>query len=216
MGAAGEIIWRDGKRPLRKSYAANYKGKPLGNLWTDIPNVTSGAERTGYPTQKPLALLERIIAASSDPGDIVLDPFCGCATTCVAAEKLDRQWVGIDISEMAAKLVKSRLRDELGLFYRGAHRTDIPRRTDLPTDIRPPREHKHHLYGVQEGDCTGCRVHFPIRNLTIDHIHPRSKGGQDNLENLQLLCGACNSAKGDGTQAELVAHLIRTGVKEGA
>ena len=78
---------------MRKSYAANYKGKPLGNLWTDIPNVTSGAERTGYPTQKPLALLERIIAASSDPGDIVLDPFCGCATTFVAAVAIpDEVW----------------------------------------------------------------------------------------------------------------------------
>ena len=88
-------------------------------------------ERVGYPTQKPLALLNRIIQASSDPGDVVLDPFCGCATACIAAEKLHRQWVGVDISPKAADLVRQRMRDELGMFYAGTHRTDIPKRTDL-------------------------------------------------------------------------------------
>ena len=95
MDKAGYIIWREGKRPLRKAYAAEYKGKPIGSLWTDIP-IAAGKERTGYPTQKPLALLNRIIKASSNEGDIVLDPFCGCATTCVAAEQLRRQWIGIE------------------------------------------------------------------------------------------------------------------------
>ena len=89
MDNEGRIIWRRGKRPLRKSYADEYKGKPIGSLWTDIPNA-SGKEYTGWPTQKPLALLHRIIEASSEKGNIVLDPFCGCATACVAAEQLDR------------------------------------------------------------------------------------------------------------------------------
>ena len=111
MDARGEIIWREGKRPLRKSYAENYKGKPIGTLWTDI-EIASGNENIGYPTQKPVALLERVIAASSNPEDMVLDPFAGCATTCVAAERLGRQWVGIDIDEQAIKVSIDRLRQE--------------------------------------------------------------------------------------------------------
>ena len=75
------------------------------------------------------------------------------------------------------------------------------------------RTHRHTLYGVQEGVCAGCRVHFPFRNLTIDHVVPRAKGGQDNPENLQLLCGACNSKKGTGSQAELVAKLKQEGLR---
>ena len=67
-------------------------------------------ERVGYPTQKPLALLDRIIEASSNPGDIIFDPFCGCATACVAADRLERQWVGIDLSPLAAQLVETRMR----------------------------------------------------------------------------------------------------------
>ena len=86
------------------------KGNPLDTIWEDIPPLSSNArERTGYPTQKPLKLYERIIAASSNPGDWVLDPFCGCATTPVAAEMLGRQWVGIDIWDKAYQTVLERL-----------------------------------------------------------------------------------------------------------
>ena len=111
MDARGEIIWRTGKRPLRKSYLSEYRGKPLGSLWADIPNVTGGKERLGYPTQKPVALLERIIRASSNPGDVVLDPFCGCGTAIAAAHKLDRKWIGIDITHLSIALQKYRLGD---------------------------------------------------------------------------------------------------------
>ena len=83
------------------------------NVWNIPPINNVSKERTGYPTQKPLALLERILQASSNEGDVVLDPFCGCATTCVAAEKLSRQWIGIDISVKAYELVQTRLRDEV-------------------------------------------------------------------------------------------------------
>lgn len=89
-------------------------GVTCNDWWADIPSLNAIAkERTGYPTQKPLALLERIISASTNEGDVVLDPFCGCATTCVAAEKLDRQWIGIDISQKAYELVKMRLEKEV-------------------------------------------------------------------------------------------------------
>ena len=87
--------------------------RPYGDTWV-MPFIAGNSpERTGYPTQKPLALLERIIKASSNKGDIVLDPFCGCATTCVAAEKLNRQWLGIDVSHKAFDLVKKRLEKEV-------------------------------------------------------------------------------------------------------
>ncbi|MCY4236922.1 MAG: site-specific DNA-methyltransferase [Rhodospirillaceae bacterium] len=84
-------------RLRRKSFADELKGMPIQNIWDDIQQIGShSGERTGYRTQKPLALLDRVIRASSNEGDMVLDPFCGCATACVAAEKLNRQWVGID------------------------------------------------------------------------------------------------------------------------
>ena len=166
-------------------------------------------ERIGYPTQKPLALLERIIEASSNPGDVVLDPFCGCATACVAAENLDRQWVGIDLSERAADLVNLRLRELMGdLFHHGyvTTRTDIPRRTDIDAP-KNYRQNKHVLYGQQEGRCGGCRSHFEFRHFEVDHKVPRSKAGTDHIENLQLLCGHCNRLKGDRPQEYLVARL---------
>ena len=90
----------------------------------------NSSERIGYPTQKPLALLHKLIESSTNEGDMVLDPFSGCATACIAAEQLDRQWVGIDISPLAAELVKRRLRDQLRLFCDVVHRADVPRRTD--------------------------------------------------------------------------------------
>ena len=88
------------------------RGQLFSDIWTDIPPINSQAqERLGYPTQKPVALLERIVAASSNPGDVVLDPFCGCGTTVHAAEKLGRQWIGIDVTHLAIGLIEKRLRD---------------------------------------------------------------------------------------------------------
>ncbi len=100
---------------LTKRYLDEREGKPLDDVWTDIAPLNSQAqERLGYPTQKPLALLERIISASTNPGDVVLDPFCGCGTTIHAAQKLGRQWIGIDITYLAINLIKRRLKDAFG------------------------------------------------------------------------------------------------------
>ncbi len=100
------------KRPQLKRYLNEMEGGVMGTVWTDISPINSRAqERLGYPTQKPVALLERIINASSNPGDVVLDPFCGCGTTVHAAEKLKRQWIGIDVTHLAIGLIEKRLRD---------------------------------------------------------------------------------------------------------
>ena len=200
LDEAGMIYWspRTGN-PRLKRYLRPNDGQLPSNVWTDIPPLSRASkEKTDYPTQKPLALLRRIIEASSNERDMVLDPFCGCATACIAAEQLQRQWAGIDISPKAAELVKLRMEKELGLFYDGAHRTDILRRTDLG---KLPRynsaANKRQLYGEQEGHCAGCKTHFEARNLEVDHIIARGKGGTDHIENLQLLCGNCNRIKGD-------------------
>lgn len=96
--------------PELKRYLDEQPGVPLQDLWTDLDPINAkAAERLGYPTQKPQALLERIIASSSNPGDVVLDPFCGCGTTIAAAERLQRTWVGIDLTYLAVSLIKSRL-----------------------------------------------------------------------------------------------------------
>ena len=98
-----------------KRYLDEMPGTPARNIWTDIrPIQAQAAERLGYPTQKPEALLERIIQASSNEGDIVLDPFCGCGTTIAAAQKLKRRWIGIDITHLAITLMKKRLLDAFG------------------------------------------------------------------------------------------------------
>lgn len=115
--AAGLVIQpRPGAVPRLKRYLDEQRGKPLGDVWDDIPPINSqAAERLGYPTQKPVALLERIIQASSNPGDLILDPFCGCGTAIAAAEKLGRRWVGIDITHLAIALQKYRLKDNFKL-----------------------------------------------------------------------------------------------------
>jgi len=98
-------------RIRRKRFLDELKGKPVQSLWDDIePIGAQAAERLGYPTQKPLALLERIINASSNPGDLVLDPFCGCGTAVHAAQKLGRDWIGIDITHLAINLIEKRLK----------------------------------------------------------------------------------------------------------
>ena len=186
---------RPGAVPSYKRYLDEMGGNPVDTIWADIPPINPMAkERLGYPTQKPLALLNRIIQASSNENDIVLDPFCGCATACVAA-----------------KLVRQRIQAEGPLLYDLVHREDIPRRTDVGK-LPHYKTHKHTLFGQQEGLCNGCRIAFPFQNFTVDHVVPQSKGGTHHIDNLQLLCNACNSKKGSGTQTELIVKLQQEGI----
>ncbi len=205
----GRIVQiRPGNVPRYKRYLDEQKGRTLNNIWTDIPNLTAKSkERIGYPTQKPLALLERIIRASSNPSDVILDPFCGCATTCIAAERLQRRWIGIDLSPKSFELVKMRL-EQHGIIKQIIHRTDNPD----PNSYKQNHTFKYSLFGLQEGKCNGCQVPFPFNNMTINHILPKSKGGTDAPDNLQLLCGACNSVKRNSTQEQMIQKLKNKGV----
>ena len=209
-----------------KKYEVNKLGK-IPEDWWDIPALNpNDPERTGYPTQKPLALLERIIKSSCPENGIVLDAFCGCATTCVAARNLKRQWIGIDIAEKSVEILLDRL-DNLGEFAKSnkqnldfIHRTDVPQRTDI--QIEPiTKNTKQTLFDEQKGNCNGCGKYFDIYNFEIDHIIPKAKGGSDYYENYQLLCGNCNKTKGDRpmeylrmkikVREEIIAHKLTFG-----
>ena len=200
---------RSRKGKVIRQYLDESPGMPLSTVWSDIMQLssrrgwfpTTNREETGYPTQKPLALLERIIRASSNEGDIVLDPFCGCATALVAADRLQRHWVGIDLSPLAVRLVNERIAEDRGLWGGATAMDAPPLRTDLG-ELPNYRTHRHRLYGVQEGICAGCETHFPFRIMEVDHILPRSRGGTDHADNLQMLCSGCNRSKGGRTMAE--------------
>ena len=213
----------------RRTYLDQQKGRPIPSWWTDIPSfgsATNAPERTGYPTQKPLALYDRIIRASSNEGDWILDPFAGCATTPIAAELAGRNWIAIDLWDGAIETTIERFQRTTALAADGTavntmaiigqlhHRTDIPQRTDggdaaaphLPTPTKG--KHRKPLMGVSQMKhllvekfrlrCWGCDFVAPDpRYLELDHIRPRNSGGSDDIDNRALLCGPCNKIKRD-------------------
>lgn len=131
MDAEGKIHWpaKEGGMPMLKRYLDEQAGMPLQDVIADIPPMHNlAAERLGYPTQKPQALLERLIQAASNPGDVVLDPFCGCGTTVHAAQALKREWTGIDVTHLAISLIQKRLRDAFGAIPIDVH--GVPRDLD--------------------------------------------------------------------------------------
>jgi site-specific DNA-methyltransferase (adenine-specific) len=207
LGRTDDAMWGKHKGTDRV-----YKPNPLGKIpedWWQMNILNANdPERIGYPTQKPLALLHRIIKASSNEGDIVMDPFCGCATTCVAAQQLGRKWIGIDIAEQSVDVLIERLSDDAGIFKNFISTAIIPQRTDIQI-VEPIKSVKERLYQEQKGLCNACGKHFDIWNMEIDHIIPKSKGGGDYYENYQLLCSHCNKLKGDRTM-EYVRLVIKT------
>ena len=227
------------QRMARSHWAKNSGIATVTELdWWDIPSPNN-KERTGYKTQKPLALLERIIVASSNKGDVILDPFCGCATACIAAEKLGRRWIGMDVSPIAFDMVRDRLLKDLKIAVKNRrqsgdneilrlqtknngsvdkgeayHRTIPPQRSDgVKLDItgRGRTAVRDRLFVIQSGFCNGCGTQFDKLHLEIDHITPRLFGGLDMPTNLQLLCSACNRAKGTKTMDEFIAARRKAG-----
>ena len=217
-------IRENGKEPGPSDVVYEVSGQALDTVWDIKPvDPKDKTERFGYPTQKPLALYERIISASSNEGDIVLDPFCGCATTPVAAEKLGRQWAGIDIWDNAYNAIVERMKrhhliqegkDSELLFSDTFHyvteplqRTDdgleaVPflktkLKVDEPKGRKMSRAEMVHFLLEQHGSrCQGCNRAFDDpRYLELDHNAPRSDGGINHISNRVLLCGPCNKLK---------------------
>src|ERR1035437_5809395 len=149
LDAEGLIYWptKEAAWPRFKKYLDETKGVPLQDVWTDIFPINSQAqERLGYPTQKPQALLERIITASSTEGDIVLDPFCGCGTSTHAAQKLRRQWIGIDITHLAISLIEKRLKDAFPGIQFEVHGT--PKDVDGARDLSARDKYQFQWWAV--------------------------------------------------------------------
>jgi site-specific DNA-methyltransferase (adenine-specific) len=140
MHDEGLLHYTSSGMPRQKRYLDEMEGTPLTDVWTDIPPINSQAqERLGYPTQKPRALLERIIAASSNPGDTVLDPFCGCGTAVDAAQKLGREWIGIDVTHIAIGMIEDRMRSGYPGIEFETH--GVPK--DLDSAIKLANDDKH-------------------------------------------------------------------------
>ena len=225
--------WIAGQRRADGSKRDYEKGKLPDDVMEHHGLMPWAREHSGFPTQKPLALYERLIKASSNEGDMVLDPFAGCATTLVAAERLGRQWVGIDIWDGAAGVVQQRMADARQLL------TDIPvihyastppERTDGGDTAAPflrvrvrvkepegPRwtraEMYEHLLAQHGSRCQGCdRVFDDPRYLELDHNTPRSDGGLNHVTNRVLLCGPCNRVK---SNTYTLSGLRRENTKRG-
>ena len=124
-----------------KVYLDKMPGKAVGTIWTDIDRIgNTSSEKLGYQTQKPVALLERILSASSNENDVVLDPFCGCGTTVHAAQKLNRQWIGIDITHLAVALIERRLKDAFPGIAFAVH--GVPRDAEAARDLAERDKHE--------------------------------------------------------------------------
>ena len=224
----------------RKQYLDEMSGAQVNDVW-ELPIINSQAEeRLGYPTQKPEALLERIILASTNEGDVVLDPFAGSGTACAVAEKLNRLRIGMDLNETAA--ITSTLRLQKIMDERRDKKAAEPLLLDGSEDINlvleqgaaesiknaaslPDAESEETARGAhwrarlcekalrrQHGRCMGCGMwSADSGEFECDHIEPKSRGGLLTEQNTQALCRKCNGKKGSGTMAKLWAGLEESG-----
>ena len=158
----------------------------------------------------PEGLLEVIISASTDEGDVVLDPFSGSGTACVVAERLNRQWIGIEDAPQGFDVLDSRLRRELKIEYPFSHPLR-PRRSDPEETpyLMSARRATHVLYNRQSGKCKGCEHKLPVHVLTLDLV---GKAQATDIEDLQLLCHFCRVLRGAKSMDYLVAQTYRQGV----
>ena len=232
LDAVRLIHWpnKEDGMPCLKRYLASTKGNAVEDIIFDIRRLGgSSKEKNGWPTQKPLALYSRLIAASSNPGDIVFDPFCGSGTTLVAAESLSRKWIGIEREIEARSVVETRI-PNLKLSSVAPTRTD-DRRTafdetewanraledppPIDTVYKSNNELRNTLSRVFGPFCSGCGTMAPkfldgtykLGDFAADHVIPRAKGGGDEFGNRLLLCVSCNTWKSEKyTLKELVDH----------
>ena len=221
---AGLVHWPTrGKIPRHKRYSDGVEGAPLQDVVTSIGPIGPWArERTGWPSQKPTKLLDVIVRASSNPGDIVLDPFCGSGTTCVVAEHLDRRWFGIEMLPQARDILRNRLKRELvDIGLRRSQRpqplveTRPPVRTDIGLGENPGQTAlalKRELYGIQGRKCVGCEAEIPIHCLVFSEVDPPENAGRNTKPRQQLLCYGCGLIKGTGSMEYLKLQLYMKGI----
>lgn len=205
MLAEGRIEFRRTGMPVYKRYLDEQFGVPVQDVWTDIRLTSADKERLGYQTQKPLLLLERIIASSSNPGDLVLDPFCGCGTTVDAAQKLGRRWIGIDITTLAVDLIDARLRHTYGERIRETYEIrGIPRDVAGATALfrHSPFEFERWCVMLLDGQPNEKQVgdkgadgviRFPLDKKTSGRILVSVKGGSTNPGHVRDLLGTVQS-----------------------
>ena len=209
----------------KKHYLHDASGKLVSDIWVDnVVNPLQGKakESTGWATQKPLALLERIIKASSNKGDIVLDPFCGCGTACVAATNLGRQWIGIDQHPKAGLIMQNRMKKDAKLapewdgvkILLEKDAAKLPKRTDV-VPFRKDERTKRTLYERQKGKCASGELCLngtdakPINFMQFDRKLSATRGGGYTWDNVQLLCSTCNISKGKKTWKVFIDGLKR-------
>lgn len=201
LDAAGLVSWpnREGGVPRQKRFLDEAPGEPIQDVITDINALSSQAqERLGYPTQKPVALLERIISASSNPGDVVLDPFCGCGTTVHAAEKLGRHWIGIDITHLSISLIEKRLEDAFPEIKFEVHGT--PKDLDGARDLSNRDKYQFQWWAVslvnavpfggkKKGADSGIDGHIFFRSgaKTVEKAIVSVKGGGVGVKDIREL-----------------------------
>jgi DNA modification methylase len=231
LDEAGLIYWPSrGTVPQQRRYADEAPGVPVQDLITDVrPLGKLDAERLGYPTQKPLALLERIIAASSNPGDLVLDPFCGCGTSVHAAQKLGRRWAGIDITHLAVSLIERRLKDAFPGIAFEVH--GVPRDIAAARDLAARSKHQFQWWAVSLVDAVpqggsrkgadrgidGIRwVKTGPRDQDVDRIIVSVKGGGVSVRDVRDLAGTVEREKALGGLLITLEKPTRDMIREAA
>jgi DNA modification methylase len=210
--AAGLVVQSGpGGVPRLKRYLDEQEGTPVGDVWTDIlPVQAHSDEALGYPTQKPLVLLERIIAASSNEGDVVLDPFCGCGTTVHAAQKLKRQWIGIDVTHLAIALIERRLKEAFpGIAYE-VH--GVPKDADAARDLAERDKHEFQKWVVATIGGQPYKGGKKGMDRGIDgYLHFRDAENKPQMAIISVKGGATNSAH----LRDLKGTMEREGAKLG-
>ena len=222
LDGAGLIFWpKDGDgTPRLKWYADELSGMAIGDIWTDIAPISAqAAERLGYPTQKPLALLERIIAASSNEGDVVLDPFCGCGTAVHAAQNLKRKWIGIDITHLAISLIEKRLKDA----FKSRAKFDVigtPKDLEAARDLAKRDKYQFQYWAVSlvnaqpsQGRKKGADGGVDGLKFFGDYVHGDEKIRQDKFKTCKIVVSVKG---GENLKADDIRSLMAVREREDA
>lgn len=210
----GLIHWTSGGAPRYKIYADMTRGERLSDVVTTIARIDSrDKEYTGWPSQVPEALLDIVIRASTNPGDLVLDPFCGSGTACVVSERRGRRWIGIERAEQAPAVLERRMEREIGGRYFSV-REQAPGRTDEGESHKPLEfgGAKQLIYERQQGRCKGCEHNLPEHVLVLDWVDDVPVSQPADIDELQLLCHLCRFLRGKNSMDHLRVQLFRRGI----